>query len=67
MLKVSIMLCSPPKYLFSIEIEISAIVLSRYLKTKSTYFGDFRFLLMFRIGFESKEGYNCMVCKTRIL
>ena len=27
MLKVAIMLCSPPKYLFSIEIEISAIVI----------------------------------------
>ena len=28
MLKVAIMLLSPPKYLFSIEIEISAIVIS---------------------------------------
>ena len=27
MLKVAIMLCSPQKYLFSIEIEITAIVL----------------------------------------
>ena len=30
MLKVAIMLCSPPKYLFSIEIEISAIVVTWY-------------------------------------
>ena len=31
MLKVAIMLCSPQKYLFSIEIEISAIVLTSSL------------------------------------
>ena len=30
MFKVAIMLCSPQKYLFSIEIEISAIVISTY-------------------------------------
>jgi hypothetical protein len=43
MLKVAIMLCSPPKYLFSIEIEISTIVIAEFFwnakKNLVFYFG----------------------------
>ena len=56
MLKVAIMLLSPPKYLFSIEIEIWATVISLFQREIKIFGPNFSYLIFKAVNFSAFWG-----------